>query len=444
MAFSGGEEMQYEPVIGLEVHVELSTASKMFCACPADHFGKPPNSQTCPVCLGLPGALPYANKKAIEDCIMLGLALDCEIAEFSKFDRKHYFYPDLPKAFQISQYDLPFCKSGKFMGVGITRIHMEEDTGKLIHTSLGGKRVSLVDFNRSGVPLVELVTEPDFRDAGKVDGFLKEIQLIVRYLGISTADMEKGSMRLEANISLKKPGSIGLPDYKVELKNINSFRFLQKAINAEIRRQSEILEKGGKVKQETRGYDEERDRTFSQRSKEEAQDYRYFPEPDLPPVITDSLRISSLRKRIPELPGEKLKRYIDSGIPKNYAEILISDRTRAEYFDKAVSEGKKKEIAGKEIAGVMVNQNLDKKFEEPAGLVAKLLELQNTGFANAGEVEGAARKVIEEQEKAVADYKAGKTQVVGFLVGQVQKELKGRGKIEEVRKSLVSYLRHGR
>src|SRR3990167_2429146 len=239
--------MSYTPVIGFEVHIELSTASKMFCGCPADHFGRSPNTQTCPVCLGLPGALPVPNSKAIEWCVKLGLALGCQINLTSKFDRKNYFYPDLPKGFQISQYDLPFCHNGNLLGRQITRVHLEEDTGKLLNQ----KNQTLIDFNRSGVPLVEIVTAPDFTSSDESSEFLKEIQAIVRTLGISTADMEKGSMRLEANISVRPAGQTELPNYKVEIKNVNSFRFIKKAIEYEVGRQTRLLEAGLTPDQET-------------------------------------------------------------------------------------------------------------------------------------------------------------------------------------------------
>lgn len=423
---------KFVPVIGLEVHIELSTNSKMFCQCPADHFAKEPNTQTCPVCLGLPGALPYANRKAIESCIKLGLALDSQISRFSKFDRKHYFYPDLPKAYQISQYDLPLCSGGQWVSrkgvkIRITRIHQEEDTGKLIHTIDGGKKLSLVDYNRSGVPLVEMVTEPDFTDLELVDEFLRHIQKIVRYLGISTADMEKGSMRLEANVSLRKLHEKNLPSYKVELKNINSFKFLQKAVEAEIKRQAELLEKGETPTQETRGYDEERDRTFSQRAKEGSADYRYFPEPDIPPVVISEGDIERLKLELPELPEKKAEKYRKLGIKESYIEILVSDQARATYFEEAVRLAKSKAVSVDQLVSVMVNKNLDKKYEEPALLVTALYKMMKKSYASANDVELACQKVVSENPKAVNDYRSGKTQVIGFLVGLVQKELKGSG-----------------
>jgi aspartyl-tRNA(Asn)/glutamyl-tRNA(Gln) amidotransferase subunit B len=441
------------PIIGLEVHIELGTTSKMFCGCSADHFSKKPNTLTCPVCLGLPGALPLVNKKAISDTIMLGTAFKCKINTFSKFDRKHYFYPDLPKGYQISQYDKPLCSSGLFEfndssgrkslknRIRIRRIHLEEDTAKLIHGEVNNKKVTLVDFNRSGVPLVEMVTEPDFRNIESVVKFLREVQLVVRYLGISSADMDKGSMRLEANVSLSKDSQT-IPDYKVELKNINSFKFLKKAIKAELVRQKKMHLSGKSIAQETRGYDQAKQTTFLQRTKEEEQDYRYFPEPDIPPIKINTQEIENIGKEMPELAATKREKYVTKyKLPENYIEVLIQSRDRAEYFEDAAKLGEKYNISAKMIAGAMINQHLDQKYEEAEGLVKKLVSLAKRKYASEEEVKKTVAKILLNEKNAVQDFRNGKENVIGFLIGAVQKELKGRGNPQLTKKLLTESLK---
>ncbi len=417
---------KYTPIIGLEVHVELKTKSKMFCGCSAFYFGEKPNTHTCPVCLGLPGALPVPNKLAIEWCVKIALALHCKINEYSKFDRKNYFYPDLAKGYQISQYDLPFgekglveLKSGK--RIGITRVHMEEDTGKLSHQEIDGKKVSLIDFNRSGVPLVEIVTEPDFDNALDVKEYLEKLQQIVRYLDVANADMEKGEMRLEPNISLTTtPGK--LPNYKVEVKNINSFKFVEKAINFELKRQEKILENGEMPTQETRGWNEDKGRTFSQRSKEDAHDYRYFPEPDIPPIVMTKDEISKLQEEVPELPDKKLVRFEkEYNLPEYNAEILTRDKLLADYFEETVK--KVKDIDAKTIANWIINKKVDYEKVSSEELLKQITASKQVAAIDENELHKFINEVIKENDKAVADYKNGKEASLMFLLGQTMKKI---------------------
>lgn len=428
--------MIYQPVIGLEVHVELKTASKMFCSCSADYFGKEPNSHTCPPCLGLPGALPVPNKKAIEWCVMIGLALNCEIPLFAKFDRKNYFYPDLAKGYQISQYDEPFCLNGYMelangKRIGIRRVHMEEDTAKLTH-HLGNQNedgTSLIDFNRSGVPLVEIVTEPDFDNAQDVKAYLQKLQQITRYLNVADADMEKGQMRLEPNISLReisdqKPVNKNeLPKYKVEVKNINSFRFVEKAIAYEIKRQEEELEQGNTPLQETRGWDENRQKTISQRMKEEANDYRYFPEPDIPPIRWVESHILDLKSQMPELPDAKMQRFVHQYHLSRYdAEILTRERILADYFEEAVRVGEPVGVYAKQIANTIINKKVSVETVLPATLAADIKKATQTVVVDEEQLQIVIKEVLAENEKAVIDYKSGKETVIMFLVGQVMRK----------------------
>ena len=446
----------YQPVIGLEIHIELKTSSKMFCQCSASYFGKPANTQVCPVCLGMPGALPVANKKAIEWTILIGKALNCQINSFSKFDRKHYFYPDLPKGYQISQYDEPIASHG-WVKIAykdqaknaltkkifrIRRVHLEEDTGKLIHSKNG----TLIDFNRSGVPLVEIVTEPDFDNSDDVKRFLEELQVIIRYLGVSDADMEKGTMRMEPNISIisqkSKVKSQKLPNYKVEVKNINSFRFVKQAIDYEIKRQIEILKEGKTPLQETRGFDEKKGITYSQRIKEEASDYRYFPEPDIPPLVFTKEYLDSIK--VPELPWQKVERYVSLlGIRYEEAFILTRDKNLADYFEK-INIKFKTQIANLNlkiqnpsqlIANYIVNKKISSQLP-PDEFINKLIENLKPKEVDKNLLEEVINKVLKENQKAVLDYKKGKVNAIMFLVGQVMRETKEKVEAKIVKEEI--------
>lgn len=429
------------PIIGFEIHVELSTHSKMFCSCPADHFAKEPNTQTCPVCLGLPGALPIPNQKAIENTVKIGLAFGSKINQETKFDRKHYFYPDLSKSYQISQYDQPICYGGHVTldsgkKIRLTRIHLEEDTGKLQHQALNGQAVSLVDFNRSGVPLVEFVSEPDLRNSAEVKEFLKKIRRTVRALGVSNADMEKGSMRLEANISIGDPDN--LPDYKVEIKNVNSFRYICNAIDYELKRQQKLLDQGKKLTQETRGWNQERKETFSQRTKEEAADYRYFPEPDIPPIsISDNL-IESIKKDLPQLPQEKITQLTKLGVERRFADQIANNQS---HVNLVVALSDDKDIDTNKLANYIVNGkiNPDQSTDE----VKKLyLSLTDTGITDTKIIEKAVKTVINKNKKAVADYQAGNQNTLGFLIGQVMQETQGKANPQSIAKVLLVKLKN--
>ncbi len=445
---------KYTPIIGLEVHVELKTKSKMFCGCSADYFGKSPNSHTCPVCLGLPGALPVPNRLAIEWCIKIALSLNCQINSFSKFDRKNYFYPDLAKGYQISQYDLPFGYEGYVelknkKKIRIRRVHMEEDTGKLMHQEMDGKKTSLIDFNRSGLPLVEMVTEPDFRDALEVKEYLQKLQQIIRFLEVSDADMEKGEMRLEPNISLSVKSTetyplpdIDLPKYKVEVKNINSFKFVEKAINFEIKRHTELLDKEETPMQETRGWDENRQKTFSQRAKEDAHDYRYFPEPDIPPILHTKEQIENLKAQMPELQSNMIARFIrEYNLSEYDSEILTREKKLANYFEEAVMIGGEHKIAAKIIANVIINQKTNINTALPASLIKTIVESQQSVQIDEKDLEKIITKVINDNDKAVREYKSGKEPALMFLLGQVMKNIGKKVDIKQIKENIIQKLK---
>jgi aspartyl-tRNA(Asn)/glutamyl-tRNA(Gln) amidotransferase subunit B len=479
--------MKYYPKIGLEIHIELKTKSKMFCSCKNDPEERHPNINICPVCLGHPGTLPVINQEAVKKTIKTGLALNCEISRHTFFERKNYFYPDLPKGYQISQYSTPLCKNG-FLEIDgkkirIRRIHLEEDTGRLIHE----KDCSLVDFNRAGIPLMELVTEPDIESPKEARKFAEELQLILRYLDVSNADMEKGEMRVEANISVsEKRDTLGT---KVEIKNLNSFKAVEKALEYEIERQKKILESGKKVAQETRGWDPTREITFPQREKEEAQDYRYFPEPDLPPLEITQEMIEKIRAEIPELPQQKRKRLKrEYGLDEKSIEIFVKDKDFGEYFEKVVSEfdpnlpreklSRLIKLATNylttDLLGLLKGASVKgedflitpENFAEFISLIeegkisskiAKIVleEMFKTGadpshiveekglvlITDKEKIEKIAHQVISENQKAVLDFKKGKETALQFLIGQVMAKTKGKANPKLAREILLKILK---
>lgn len=460
--------MNYEIVIGLETHVELSTKTKIFCSCSTE-FGGEPNTHLCPVCLGMPGMLPVLNKSVLEYAIKAGLATNCDITRYSKFDRKNYFYPDLPKAYQISQLYAPICRNGHVdieteagpRRVGIHEIHMEEDAGKLTHDSW--EDMSLVDYNRGGVPLLEIVTEPDLRSGEETIAYLEKLKATLQYLGVSDCKMQEGSMRADVNISVRPVGSDKL-GIRSELKNMNSFKAIGRAIAYEAKRQIEILEEGGQVVQETRRWDENKDATFPMRTKENAHDYRYFPDPDLPPISVSDEQIESLKASLPELPDAKRERYVkEFGLPEYDASILISSKYLADLFEKATDICKKpKEVANMIMGDLMKLLNDNGKLPEdldmdPAAMAViinfiaenkinrttakKVFEKVFTDRVDPARYieenqlfmvsdDGAVRKTIEDifaaNPQSVADYKSGKEKARGFLVGQSMRALKGK------------------
>lgn len=438
----------YETVVGMEIHVELKTVSKMFCGCKNDPFHAPkPNIYTCPVCLGMPGALPVPNKKAIESTILLGLALGSDIAEFSKFDRKNYFYPDIPKGYQISQYDQPLCRGGliqtEFGDVRIHRVHLEEDTGKLQHTTLDGKKVSLVDFNRSGVPLVEIVTEADIRTGDQAKAFLKKLHAIIQNVGISDADMEKGTMRIEPNISVRLTGETKLPTYKVEVKNINSFNYVKRAIEFETKRHIELLEKGQTPIQETRGWNEDKNISVSQRRKETADDYRYFPDPDLPPIRWSREAIEALKSKLPQSPDEKKQLLVDKGVSVAAADVLVANMDKMKLFDSLVSDSgiREAKLSLATIANFVVNKVPDAHSAVATDIVRQLVAVSQTSTMDEAALKELIAPILVENEKAVADYKAGKAQSLMFLLGLVMRKTAGKAQASQVKTMLEAMLK---
>jgi len=475
--------MNYEIVIGLEVHTQLLTKSKMFCSCSTDYASTPPNTHVCPICLGMPGVLPVINEKAIEYTVMTALALNCTIPEYTKFDRKNYFYPDLIKGYQISQYDAPIGRGGWLTidsngarkRINITRVHLEEDTAKLWHRG----DYSLIDVNRSGVPLMEVVSEPEISSPAEAREYLIRLHNILRYLGVSTANMEEGSFRCDANISIRPSNSKKLLP-KVEVKNMNSFKAVYQALEYEAKRQGKVLEEGGELVQETRGWVDESDITVTQRTKEYADDYRYFPEPDLPPLVLDRAWIEEIRAKLPELPEARRDRFITQyGLPLYDANILTSSRAMADYFENCVkltSRGKAKTVSNwllgdfsrmlhatntgienvkispkhlTEMLGLVDNGTIsgpaakavfEEMFRSGKGASEIITEKKLSQISDAGEIREVVKQVLANNTGAVVDYASGKQQALTFIIGQVMKATRGRANPGLVREITIREL----
>lgn len=478
--------MKYESVIGLEVHTELKTNTKIFCGCRAE-FGADPNTNVCPVCLGLPGVLPVLNRKVLEYAVRVGVALNCKIANFTKFDRKNYYYPDLPKNFQTSQYDLPIAEhgyldievDGEVRRIGITRIHMEEDAGKLVHSgeTITTSDYSFVDYNRTGVPLLEIVSEPDLRTAAEARAYMEKLRSILEYLDVSDCKMEEGSLRCDANVSVREAGATELGT-KVEMKNINSLRGVERSIEYEAQRQAETLEDGEAIVQETRTWDEAAGVTRSMRSKEEANDYRYFPEPDLVPFTVSDEYITQVRQALPELPDERRDRLMSEYELSRYdAEQITAKKDLAEYFDAAVAAGGDAKVVANWLMGDfarLANEAQTAASDAPvspahlAGMLAKIddgtisgkiaksvfEDMWHTGksaetiieekglqqISDTGELETIIRDVIAANPQSVEDFQAGKKKAIGFLVGQTMKATKGKANPQMVNQLLTKLL----
>jgi aspartyl-tRNA(Asn)/glutamyl-tRNA(Gln) amidotransferase subunit B len=471
--------MQYEVIIGLEVHAQLLTKSKIFCSC-STKFGAGPNTQTCPVCLGMPGSLPVLNRNAVEYAIMMAVAINCSIAPASRFARKNYFYPDLPKGYQISQYEMPLAENGwieinvngQLKRVGVKRIHLEEDAGKSLHE----KGRTLIDFNRCGIPLIEIVSEPDIRSTHEAVSYLKKLRTILRYLGICDGNMEQGSLRCDANISLRPKGTDAF-GARAEVKNMNSFKGVQRALDYEIQRQRGVLESGGQVAQDTRLWDEAEGKTYTMRGKEESSDYRYFPEPDLLPVVTGPDWIGKIHQFLPELPDNKKGRFVSEyGLSGDEADILTSDRDLADYFESCQNEVQEPKIVAKWIinelrrelktdergirecpltprnlarliqfikAGTISGRMAKEVFEEMyiTGVDAEeIVKAKGKQITDDEEIGKSVQAVLEENTDQVARYRAGKEMLFDFFVGQVMKKTKGKANPQLVNKILEKEL----